>query len=154
MRSSQSWTRSLPWILLGLRNAPRTDTATSTAEIMYGTPLRVPGLCFQDEQSRPRSAADQLDLARSNVAAFSPRSLDLRKFKDSPFVAKSLRTAQFVYVRDDRLGKPALAPRYTGPFKVKNKLWDNNTFILDLGRKDDTVSISRLKAASVPSEAT
>ena len=130
------------------------DTATSTAETVYGTPLRVPGLCFQDEQSRPRSVADQLDLARANVAAFSPQSLDLRKFKDSPFISKSLRTAQFVYVRDDRLGKPSLAPRYTGPFKVKSKNWDSNTFVLDLGRKDDTVSLSRLKAASVPQEAT
>ena len=92
IRSSRSWTRSLPWVLLGLRNAPRTDTATSTAKILYGTPL-VPGQCFQDEQSRSRSAADQLDLARSNPAAFSPRSLDLRKFKDSPFVASTLRTA-------------------------------------------------------------
>ena len=154
VRASRSWTRSLPWVLLGLRNAPRTDTATSTAEILYGTPLRVPGLCFQDVQSSPRSAAGQLALARTNVAAFSPRSLDLRKFKDSPFVAGTLRTAQFVFVRDDRLAKPDLAPRYTGPFKVLKKQWDNNTFVLDLGQREDTVSISRLKAASVPQEAT
>ena len=26
--ASKSWTRSLPWVILGLRNAPRTDTAT------------------------------------------------------------------------------------------------------------------------------
>ena len=154
VRSSRSWTRSLPWVLLGLRNAPRADTATSTAEVLYGTPLRVPGQCFQDEQSRSRSAVDQLDLARSNAAAFSPRSLDLRKFKNSPFVASTLRTAKFVYVRDDRLGKPALAPKYTGPFKVVEKKWDNNTFVLDLGKREDTVSISRLKAAVVPPEAT
>ena len=151
VRSSRSWTRSLPWVLLGLRNAPRTDTATSTAEVLYGTPLRVPGQCFQDEQSRPRSAEDQLNLARSNVAAFSPRSLDLRKFNGSPFVAKTLRTARFVYLRDDTLGKSA--PRYHGPFKVQEKRWDNNTFLLDLGRRNDVVSISRLKAAAVPPEA-
>ena len=153
-RSSQSWTCSLPRVMLGLRSAPRTDTATSTAEIVYGTPLRIPGLCFQDEQLHPRSATDQLDLVRSNVASFSPQALDLRKFKDSPFVAKTLRTARFVYVRDDKLGKTALAPRYTGPFEVKEKHWDINTFVLNLGGKDDTVLISRLKAASVPQEAT
>ena len=146
--------QALPWVLLSLRNAPRTDTATSTAEILYGTPLRVLGLCFQAEQARPRSASDQLDLARTNVAAYPPQTLDLRKFKTSPFVANTLRTARFVYVRDDRLGKPSLAPRYSGPFKVKSKNWDNNTFVLDLGRKDDTVSLSRLKAASVLQETT
>ena len=153
-RSSNSWSRALPWVLLGLRSAPRPDTAASAAEIVFGTPLRIPGLCFQDEQSSPRSAAEQLDQARSNVAAFTPRVLDLRKFKDSPFVAKALRTASFVYVRDDRLGKPTLAPRYSGPFLVKEKLWDSNTFVLDLGKKTDTVSISRLKAASVPPNTT
>ena len=140
--------------MLGLRSAPRPDTAASAAEIVFGTPLRIPGLCFQDEQSSPRSAAEQLDQARDNVASFTPRALDLRKFKDSPFVAKALRTAKFVYVRDDRLGKPTLAPRYSGPFPVKDKLWDSNTFVLDLGKKTDTVSISRLKAASVPPDTT
>ena len=153
-RSSGSWSRALPWVMLGLRSAPRPDTAASAAEIVFGTPLRVPGLCFQDEQSPPRSAAAQLDQARSNAASFTPRILDLRKFKDSPFVAKALRTASFVYVRDDRLGKPTLAPRYFGPFPVKEKLWDSNTFVLDMGKKTDSVSISRLKAASVPPDTT
>ena len=120
-RTNLSWTRSLPWAMLVLRNAPRTDTATSTAEIVFGTPLRIPGLCVQDEQSRPRSVAAQLELARTNTESFSPRSLDLRKFKHTPFVSKTLRTAQFVYVRDDRLGKPSLAPKYNGPFRVKEK---------------------------------
>ena len=139
--SSGSWSRALTWVMLSLRSAPRPDTAASAAEIVFGTPLRIPGLCFQDEQSSPRSAAAQLDLARANVASFTPCSLDLRKFKDSPFVAKTLRTAKFVYVRDDRLGKPALAPRYTGPFPVIDKQWHNNTFVINLGRKTDTVSI-------------
>ena len=153
IRSSKSWTRSLPWVMLGLRSAPRPDAASSAAEIVYGTPLRIPGLCFQDEQSSSRSATAQLDVARDNVASFSPRALDLRKFKDSPFIAATLRTAKFVYVRDDKLGRPSLAPKFLGPFKVKEKLWDNHTFVLDLGRRTDTVSISRLKAASTPREA-
>ena len=153
-RSNGSWSRALPWVLLGLRSAPRPDTAASAAEIVFGTPLRIPGLCFQDEQSPPRSAAAQLDQVRSNVASFTPRILDLRKFKDSPFVAKALRTASFVYVRDDRLGKPSLAPRYSGPFLVKEKCWDSNTFLVDMGKRTDSVSISRLKAASVPLDTT
>ena len=54
--ASESWVRSLPWVLLGLRNAQKLDTSTSTAEVVFGTPLRVPGLCFQDLQSPRRSA--------------------------------------------------------------------------------------------------
>ena len=66
---------------------------------------------------------------------------------------KSLRTAEHVYVRDGRLGKASLEPKYTGPFRVIRKDLDNNTFLLDMGKKEDAVSLSRLKAASVQEEA-
>ena len=56
-------------------------------------------------------------------------------------------------MRDNRLGKPGLAPRYLGPFKVLEINWDANNFRLDLGKKEDFVSLTRLKAASVPKEA-
>ena len=154
VNASKLWSRSLPWVLLGLNNAPRIETATSAAEVVFGIPLRVPGLCFQTEQPKLRTAAEQLELARRNVSEFSPQSLDLRRFKDSPFIARALRTANYVYVRDDRLGKPSLAPKYSGPYKVLQKDWENNTFCLDFGKKEDTVSLSRMKAASEPEEAT
>ena len=154
VRASSSWTRSLPWVRLGLRNAPKVDTAASMAEVVFGTPLRVPGMCFQENQSARRSAEDQLERARTNVQRFMPNNHDLRRFKASPFVAKSLRTARFVFVRDDRLGKPSLAPRYMGPFKVLEKDWNNNTFRVDLGSRQDLVSLSRLKVATMSMEAT
>ena len=118
---------------------------TSTAEVMYGAPLRVPGMCFQDTQTPRRTVQDQLELARSNAAAFLPSTLDLRKFKEFPFVSKPLRTSQFVFVRDDRLGKPSLAPRYTGPYRVLAKNWENNTFTIDMGKQEDVVSLTRFE---------
>ena len=139
--------------MLGLRNASKLDTATSTAEVVFGTPLRMLGMCFQSEQFPRRTAQEQLQLARANVAAFSPETLDLWKFRTSPFVAKALGTPSFVYIRDDRLAKPTLAPRYTGPYKVVKKCWDSNTFRVDLGGKEDSVALERLKAADIPEEA-
>ena len=60
VRTSNSWTRSLSWVMLtrnaDLRNAPKGDTATSTVEVVYGVPLRILGLCFQDKQSTKQSA--------------------------------------------------------------------------------------------------
>ena len=109
---------------------------------------------FPGEQSPRHSSPEQLELARANVRSFLPNTPDLRKFKESPFVAKSLRMASFVYIRDDRLGKPSLAPRYTEPYKVLEKDWGNNTFLVDVGSRQDTVSLSRLKAATVQTEAT
>ena len=92
VRASQSWTRLLPWVLLGIHNAPKLDTATSTVEVFLGVPLRIPGACFQNEQRKGSSAAEQLLLAKSKVSAFTPETLDLTKYKTSPFVASSLRT--------------------------------------------------------------
>ena len=151
--SGESWSRSLPWVLLGIRNAPRSDMATSTAEVLFGTPLRTPGLCFQLEQRGLSTAKEQPEQARSNVEVFSPKALDLRRFKESHFISRILRTADYVYVRDDRLGKPSMAARYTGPVRVLRKNWDNHTFLLEIGKKEDAVSLARLKAAFVPEKA-
>ena len=33
VRTNNSWSKALPWVMLGLRNAPKLDTATSAAEV-------------------------------------------------------------------------------------------------------------------------
>ncbi|KAL0809105.1 hypothetical protein ABMA28_012730 [Loxostege sticticalis] len=38
-----SWTESLPIVLLGIRSAIKEDLNTSSAELVYGEPLRLPG---------------------------------------------------------------------------------------------------------------
>ena len=38
-----NWAEELPWVLLGLRTAPKEDLGFATAELVYGTPLTVPG---------------------------------------------------------------------------------------------------------------
>jgi transposase InsO family protein len=37
------WMQELPWVLLGIRTAPKEDLGCSSAEIIYGAPLTVPG---------------------------------------------------------------------------------------------------------------
>ena len=38
-----NWTKVLPWVLLGIRTAPKEDLGCSSAEMVYGAPLTVPG---------------------------------------------------------------------------------------------------------------
>ena len=154
VQASNSWVRLLPWVLLGIRNAPKLDTSTSAAEVVFEVPLHVPGACFQGDRTHQLSATEQLQLSQTNASSFTLDALDSSRFKISPFVAKSLRLARFVYIRDDKLGKASLAPKYLGPFKVLSKDWGNNTFRVDMGKKEDSISLARLKAASVPEEAT
>jgi transposase InsO family protein len=41
--ATADWLQHLPWILLGLRAAPREDSGVSAAELVFGTPLQLPG---------------------------------------------------------------------------------------------------------------
>ena len=133
--------------LLGLRNAPRDDTRASTAEVLFGTTLRVPGMCFSDSSTREDSPQEQLQRVRTNVPSFTPAILNNRKFKQSPFIPKQLKDARFVFIRDDTLGKAPLSPRYSGPFEVVEKNWQESTFTVRLPIGKDKISLSRLKAA-------
>ncbi|XP_072132816.1 protein NYNRIN-like [Mobula birostris] len=38
-----NWVDELPWVLLGIRTAPKEDLHTSSAKLVYGAPLVVPG---------------------------------------------------------------------------------------------------------------
>ena len=41
--SGPNWIKELPWVLLGIRTTPKEDLGCSTAEMVYATPLVVPG---------------------------------------------------------------------------------------------------------------
>ena len=42
------WADRLPWVMLGLRSAPKDDLQASSAELVYGQPLCVPGEFLPD----------------------------------------------------------------------------------------------------------
>ncbi|XP_054717281.1 protein NYNRIN-like [Uloborus diversus] len=43
LQQSKSWVDALPLVLLGLRSALKEDIGYSSAELLYGSPLRLPG---------------------------------------------------------------------------------------------------------------
>ncbi len=68
------WDQHLPWVLLGLRSSPREDSGLSSAEVLFGAPLTLPG--------------DFLGSAEPPPAVFLQR---LRQPVDSPYQAPDLR---------------------------------------------------------------
>ncbi len=62
------------------------------------------------------------------------------------FVDPNLQSCSHVFVRCDRLKKP-LQPPYNGPFEVLRR--GEKTFSLQMNGKVETVSVDRLKAASL-----
>uniref|UniRef100_A0A5S6QIV2 RNA-directed DNA polymerase n=1 Tax=Trichuris muris TaxID=70415 RepID=A0A5S6QIV2_TRIMR len=56
------WVDQLPWVLLGIRTAPKQDLATSSAELVYGAPLTVPGdfIPYRGEGEEPANLLHRL----------------------------------------------------------------------------------------------
>lgn len=141
-----NWTESLPFVLLGVRSAFKEDLQASSAELLYGEPLRLPGEFFN-----PSAATGTTDLSdftarlRSFAVKLQPTPAS-RHCKAKIFVFKELATAEHVFLREDASRAP-FQPAYTGPHKVI--LRGDKTFKLLVKGKQVTVTIDRLKPAFI-----
>uniref|UniRef100_A0AAV2MGT5 Integrase catalytic domain-containing protein n=1 Tax=Knipowitschia caucasica TaxID=637954 RepID=A0AAV2MGT5_KNICA len=111
-----NWVDKLPWVMLGLRTAPKEDLQSLSAELVYGQALRVPG-DFIPDATRPWSANEQRSSLREHC---SPESR----------MPAGLRSASFVFVRHDAHRGP-LRPPYDGPFKVLQH--GDKSLVVDIG---------------------
>ena len=138
--SNDRWSERLPWVLLGLRSAPKEDLDASSAELVFGQPLRVPGE-FLLETPAPslHPAANFRSPAR---VVQSPVHHSCPRF----FVPTALQSARFVFVRHDAHRSP-LQPPYDGPFRVLER--GAKSFVLDMGGRRELVTVDRLKPAFV-----
>ena len=135
-----NWIDELPWVLLGIRTAPKEDLGTSSAELVYGSPLTVPGdfVATTADTEKPR---DFLPALREKVANFRPIPTSQHGTPAS-YVPKPLQHSQYVFVRRDAHRTPLQSP-YEGPYKVVTA--GSKTFDIDKGGRTETVSVDRLK---------
>uniref|UniRef100_A0A674PAD7 Gypsy retrotransposon integrase-like protein 1 n=1 Tax=Takifugu rubripes TaxID=31033 RepID=A0A674PAD7_TAKRU len=137
--SDDSWVDHLPWVMLGLRSAPKEDLDASPAELVLGQPLRVPGE-FLPESAPPCNFPARSYFSAGPALVPSPV---LHCFPRS-FVPTDLATARFVFVRHDAHRSP-LRPPYDGPFRVLET--GAKSFVLDMGGRSERVTLDRLKPA-------
>ena len=139
--TNSSWMDQLPWVLLGLRTSIKQPIGTSSAEMVYGQPLCVPGEFWPtpvtDDHNR------ELQQARAAAEAFIP-STPSTHGNNPNYIPADLKKCDYVFLRDDRI-KPTLCPPYTGPYEVIRRL--RNTFLLQMGSRQKWQSINRLKPA-------
>ena len=143
--SDPNWCDTLPVVLLGMRAAVKQDMNCSVAEMVYGEQLRLPGEFFTN-------SAGSWNTDPSFVVDLRQRMQQVRPVPPvwhgeesrRSFVHTELPTATHVFVRVDAHKSPLQAP-YKGPFKVLER--HVKYFKLDLGNREDTVSIDRLKPA-------
>ena len=101
----------LPWVMLGIRVAPKEDSAVSATEMVFGSPLTLPGQILTDEDV-PASTRERADSAVKQFAAAS-RSYAVVVSG----IPGTLAEAEMVYVRRGAVSPP-LMQGYSGPYRV------------------------------------
>jgi Integrase zinc binding domain/Integrase core domain len=130
------WPEHLPWVLLGLRAAPKDDSNTSATEAMLGTLLMLPGQLITAEEPPVPEFVERLRRAVPLPTRPMPQELTDR------VLPAALWTASFVYVR--RGGAiPPLSPLYSGLYQVLSR--SPKVFQILVGGEMETVSVDRLK---------
>ncbi|GFX63451.1 integrase catalytic domain-containing protein [Trichonephila clavipes] len=93
---NESWTRSLPMILLGLRTIWRADFESTPAELLYGKSIRFPCDFFEDTQFQPQY--EFIETLKASIKDFKPVPFSYhRKKKD--FILKDLKDCSHVFFR-------------------------------------------------------
>ncbi|XP_059840370.1 uncharacterized protein LOC132401985 [Hypanus sabinus] len=140
-----NWADELPWVLLGIRTAPKDDLHTSSAELVYGAPLAVPGEFLPAPRGQEEEPAAVLGRLREKLSNLAPIPTS-QHGRHPTCVPKDLRNCKFVFVR--RGGhRPPLQRPYEGPFTVFRN--NGSTFVLDVGGKEEVFTVDRLKPAHV-----
>lgn len=137
------WMDELHVVLLGARSALKADIGCSSAELVYGTTLRLPGEFFDPpvaDDGRPREFLPQLREAMAQLRAVP----GTRHIQHSSHVPASLADCTHVWIRKDGYRRPLQRP-YDGPFAVISR--HPKFFTVALGARVDNVSIDRLKPA-------
>jgi Integrase core domain len=134
--AGSQWSNHLPWVLLGLRVAPREDSGVSAAELVYGAPLTLPGPLLTAAELPPEFFLQQL---QSTVPCVATRPFP---DKTDPADLEALMTATHVYVRSPPAA-PSLTPVYSGPFLVHKRA--GKYFILRMVSRFDAITVDRLK---------
>lgn len=137
-----NWADVLPWVLLGIRTTPKEDLKASSAELVYGAPLTVPGdfVALTYLLLEPSIALTQI---REQVRNLKPIPTSQHGHPRA-VVPRSLAQSQFVFLRRDPHRSPLQRP-YEGPFRVL--LHGEKTFTLDIGGRSEVITIDRLKPA-------
>ncbi|CAK1597613.1 unnamed protein product [Parnassius mnemosyne] len=143
--ADENWTEKLPLVLLGIRSAWKDDLSASTAELVYGEPLKLPGDLFEPTADRLTDYTDFLDRLRLHMKRLQPTPVTghgTRKI----FVFKDLATVSHVFLRQDFVRR-SLQPPYAGPYKVIER--GKKNFKIDVAGRIVNVSIDRLKPAYI-----
>ena len=129
--SGGDWLEHLPWVLLGLRAAPKEEAGVSAAEATYGHSLVLAS------QLHPPPHAPQAAPAKMEI----PSTIKPAKEKEKER-AVGVQEATHVYLREGVVTGP-LDSTYRGPYHVLIR--ERKKLLLEIGATRTRVSVDRLK---------
>ena len=127
--SGSDWIEHLPWVLLGLRTAPKEEANVSAAEATYGDPLVLPGQIQPLKREMPKELPRIPNTTKSSQ-------------HEEAGVPKQLQQAELVYVKEGAASKP-LQQKFRGPYKVLTR--EPKKMELQIGERREWVSVDRIK---------
>ncbi|XP_064482885.1 uncharacterized protein LOC135395721 [Ornithodoros turicata] len=135
-----NWVDHLPWVLLGLCSSLKQNLKCSSAELVFGSPLRLPG-DFLDYRPKPPTTGDDFATClRQHFQAVKP-ALPRQPSHRKIFVYPDLANASHAFVRVDH-AKPPLH------MLALTRYWPAATRpSVDLNGRRETISLDRVKYA-------
>ncbi|XP_026331968.1 uncharacterized protein LOC113239259 [Hyposmocoma kahamanoa] len=121
MCHADTWTRALPLVLLGMRTAFKEDINASSAKLVFGKTVRLPGkfIVAPPKLISPADTSDLITQLRHAMASIRPVPASHHD-RPSSFIFKDLATATYVFLRDDT-SRRSLQPPYSRPHRVLDK---------------------------------
>ncbi|XP_014782566.1 uncharacterized protein LOC106878002 [Octopus bimaculoides] len=138
----QSWTEFLLIVLLGCCTAVKTDLGFSSAELLYGTTLALPGTMSVPDTSQHHDPASYVARLRTYFSNLLPMGSQDQSPPSN--VPSDIDSWSHVFVRDDSIKGPLVSP-YKGPFHVLSRT--PKVFTIDMNGRTETVSVDWLKRA-------
>ncbi|XP_078052087.1 uncharacterized protein LOC144478214, partial [Augochlora pura] len=140
---ADSWADALPVVLLGIRAAWKEDIQATSAKMVYGEPIRLPGELLIDRRTANVNDETFIAKLREHFRRLRPTSVT-RHGSRKTFVFKDLHTTTQVFVRHGP-PKRALQPAYDGPYEVVER--HPKYFNIRIKERVIPVSLDRLKPA-------
>jgi len=130
-------------VLIGLRTCYKEDIRASTAELLYGKTLQIPGKFF-DHEDMLNDTQPFVEPFRRLMQRMKPIPV-AHHVRNRPFVFKNVYTCTHVFLRDDSTKCPLEQP-YTDPHRVLERI-SELVFTVEVDGKRFNISVDRLKPA-------
>ena len=138
LATSSSWTRSLPFVLLGWHNTPNRSSGTSPSQLLFGSNTFMPNELVELHHE---SSISEINLARDHFLKLDTNPSFTHSTSYKPFVPSSIHSATHAWIRT--IDNSNLKPRYKGPFPIIQVF--QNTASLDINNVPTIINLSRLK---------